>query len=869
MVKAIVLDSISKQPLEFVTVAVLKIKDTSLLSYTITDKNGAFTLRNLSQNEPSRLLISYVGYESLRVNLNFKKDEPVTNLGQLYLTPKTLKEVTIKGDRVPVIIKKDTIEFNAEAFKVRPNALVEDLLKKLPGVQVDHSGTISVNGKDIAKIKVDGKDFFANDPKIATRNLDASLISKVQVYDDRENDPDHLVPDYQVKKIINLKFKKALKNNTSANMDVAAGSQEHYDAKAFYARFQDKLQISATGNSNNLNGTGTFIDGLQMPLVFGGQPNSGLLKQTNMAVNLSSDLSKKLKLDINYEFHNDNRSDISIGNRQQFVGDTTFNTLSKKNQHDASGGHNLTAKAEWKPDTLTVIKYEPNFGYSYNANNNTGSSSSSNNFIPLLTTNISSDNSKGNVEQYQHTFNYYRKLSKKGASLSFINNLNINPDHSTGFTYNDLISYTAALQSDTLNRSAKTTNNTFSAGLTAAYHYPFNKKFSADISLSSSHNRNEGDLLTYQQDLKTGLYTIYLQDQSSDLVRNEWIQTAQPQLTYQFTDNISIKAGLVTQLQQIGNHFSNAGGDLNQRFIYVLPTVELHFNKVNINYSEGVQQPGINDLQPITIVYSQLFSFIGNPDLKPTRKHNFNVNYFDFKTEGQVFISLYSRVIVESNSILRERSISSDGVEVTTPINRNGRFTTYLNANFGKNFKKQGNWELHTSTYINGSYGHNFFEVNHQDGYQNTRAVTLSQDLTASWKDILELRPAYSISPALTTYQLVSYKGVSYTTQSASMAADLRLPEKMTWSVNYSHTYNPLVAQGFQKNTNLLSLTIARHIQKQDKGEIRFTCYDLLNQSISTYHFATENTVVDGQNQALRRYFLLSYKYRISVTNSK
>ncbi|MGZ3752703.1 MAG: hypothetical protein ACXVAU_15580, partial [Mucilaginibacter sp.] len=234
-----------------------------------------------------------------------------------------------------------------------------------------------------------------------------------------------------------------------------------------------------------------------------------------------------------------------------------------------------------------------------------------------------------------------------------------------------------------------------------------------------------------------------------------------------------------------------------------------------------------------------------------------------------VFISLYSRIIVESNSILRERSISSDGVEVTTPINRNGRFTTYLNANFGKNFKKQGNWELHTSIYINGSYGHNFFEVNHQDGYQNTRAVTLSQDLTASWKDILELRPAYSISPALTTYQLVSYKGVSYTTQSASMAADLRLPEKMTWSVNYSHTYNPLVAQGFQKNTNLLSLTIARHIQKQDKGEIRFTCYDLLNQSISTYHFATENTVVDGQNQALRRYFLLSYKYRISVTNSK
>ncbi|MFI5163502.1 MAG: carboxypeptidase regulatory-like domain-containing protein, partial [Sphingobacteriales bacterium] len=167
-IKAVVLDSLNKEPLGFATVAVLKVSDSSLISYTITDKTGAFSLRNLNTAEPSRLLISRVGYQSLHLTLSFKKDKPVNDLGQLFLAQKVLKEVTITAERTPVLIKKDTIEFNAEAFKVRPNAVVEDLLKKLPGVQVDNGGTITVNGKNISKIKVDGKDFFANDPKIAT-----------------------------------------------------------------------------------------------------------------------------------------------------------------------------------------------------------------------------------------------------------------------------------------------------------------------------------------------------------------------------------------------------------------------------------------------------------------------------------------------------------------------------------------------------------------------------------------------------------------------------------------------------------------------------------------------------------------------------
>ena len=166
-----------------------------------------------------------------------------------------LTEVTIKGEAVPLVIRKDTIDFNAEAFKVRPNALVQDLLKKLPGMQVDRDGSMTFNGKAISKIKVDGRDFFANDPKIASRNLDADMIARVQIYDDRENDPDHLQPDYEVKKIINLKFKKKFSKATFGKVTVGGGTQGRYQLDGLYNKSIDNLQVSVIGNSKNLGST--------------------------------------------------------------------------------------------------------------------------------------------------------------------------------------------------------------------------------------------------------------------------------------------------------------------------------------------------------------------------------------------------------------------------------------------------------------------------------------------------------------------------------------------------------------------------------------------------------------------------------------
>jgi hypothetical protein len=404
-------------------------------------------------------------------------------------------------------------------------------------------------------------------------------------------------------------------------------------------------------------------------------------------------------------------------------------------------------------------------------------------------------------------------------------------------------------------------NSDISEGLNAAYHAPLTKKLSADILLVTLHDRNSGELLTYDEDFKTGLYTIFLQDQSSNLIRNLWGDGINPQLTYNFNDNISLKAGVTALGQQIGNHFNSYTNDLNQDFFYLLPSAEIHVKDFTLSYGETVQQPSINNLQPITIVYSPLYTFTGNPLLKPTYFHNINFNYRKYNSAAGLNLNANSRIIIEKNTIVNEQTINAEGATVTTPINRNGRFTGYLSGSLSKHFKKQGKWDFTAISNASASAGHNFFIVNGQNGYQNTQSIYFEPVFVADWNNVISFEPNYRIDYATTQYQFVNYPKTNYTTQSAGMRVDLSLPQNFRWRADYTYKYNPIVEPGFQRSTNLLNFSVTRRIQKDGKGEIGLLCYDILNQNVSSRHYVVANTINDIQNQVMKRYLLLTYTY--------
>jgi hypothetical protein len=479
--KGIVLDSVSKSPVEFVTVAIVNAKDTSLISYTITNKNGVFSLTGIPSNRETKLIVSAMGYITFRKLLVFTPGE-VKDIGALYLNNKFLNEVVVKGERTPIIQKKDTLEFSTEAFKTRPNALVEDLLRLLPGVQIDNDGTINVNGKVVNKLLIDGKRFFGSDPKVATKNLDADLIANVQVYDDREDDPDHKLSDMEVGKIINLKLKKKIKKSTLGKIYGGAGTRDRYEVGGILSTFRDTLQVSLIGLANNLSRTGfsnselNSMGGLDRSGgsqaydgTLGGR-GSGLENFYSGGLNINNDYGKKLKTNLNYFYSTYTRDYKLKSFNEQTLPTTLLSTLSENVQRNKMERHSVGGLLEWAPDTVIKIRYDVKFNVTPSNNNYYGTSNSFNTQFPKLTNATGNGSSKGIGHSFTHNFSYYQKLKKAGESIYISQSLNLSNSGSDAFSYTNLISYSPDIPSSIYDRY---TNNGYIydiAGLAATIH---------------------------------------------------------------------------------------------------------------------------------------------------------------------------------------------------------------------------------------------------------------------------------------------------------------------------------------------------------------------------------------------------------------
>lgn len=857
IISASVLDSTSKERLEFVTVAVLKVKDSSLVSYTLTDKDGAFTLRNLHDNEPLRLLISCVGYKPLRIPVKFTNAEAL-NLGDLLLGSKTLTQVTIKGEIVPIIIKKDTIEFNAEAFKVRPNAVIQDLLKKLPGMQVDRDGIITFNGQDVSKVKVNGRDFFASDPRIATQNLDADMVASVQVYDDREDDPDHLKAPAEVKKIINLKFKKAFTESTFGNIAAGAGTQDRYKINGLFNKSINDLQVSILGNSNNLNNT-------DLNTTFA---SSGSRQTTNVNTNINDNFGKKAKLNMSYIVNHTSGDNNTNRNVAQFLHDTVLTANSANISHNLSTTHSLNGSLELLPNKNTNFKYTPTISYSTNTANNGSNSINYNNFTPILSQSANTGNSDGTNFRYSHNITFYKRLSKEGSSLTIGNSIQLSPNSSKAYSNNGLISYVSGLTSDTLQRLADNSSKNSSVSVSATYLYPFSKTISADVGITTSYSNSGSDLFTYDLDPVTGLYNVLLQTQSTSLSRNDWAETVSPSLIYR-NKKVFFNASVKISDEHINNHFNSSLPDIDQHFLYFFPTASLSIGRLSLSFSQTTIQPSITNLQPITLVHDPLNSSTGNPDLKPMDLRSYRVSFLSYNTQSRLSSNVFALVSQQTNIIVQDRITTPQGATLSMPVNGKDRVTYSLTGSLRKAWKKSGLWDMSMSTNISSAYGHNYYLVNHQPGYQNTYFVNLTQQFSIGWNDIVEIAPSYNIYPAVTSYQLINLPKTSYVQQNLTIPLDVQLQNRFSGTVSYAYFYNPLVAPGFQRHTHLLNFSVARAFLQKDRGEFRISCYDLLNQSTSSTHFVTDNVVNDIQSQATKRYFLFSFKYKFSEVSKK
>ncbi|WP_114781409.1 outer membrane beta-barrel protein [Botryobacter ruber] len=874
--------------LEYATVAVVEPRDSSLISYTLTTKEGTFTLRNLPAEQPLKVIVSFVGYQNFRKIIQLQKGETL-DFGSIKLSKNVqLAEVTVTGERQPVVFKKDTIEFNVEAFKTRPNAVVEDLLKKLPGLQVDIDGTITVNGRKVSKITVDGKDFFASDITVASKNIDVSLVDKVQVIDDRENDPDRLKNDAEVDKIINLKLKRAIKKSVFGKVYAGQGTRDRFEAGGMLNMFRDTLQLSVIGFGNNVNraafsnsdlhslggfgrsGTSTYEAGVDV-----GGRSWGIQNIGSGGFNLNYDLPKKLKTNLMYFYNNSvNNSESDGYSILPVKTDTTLFTDRSSRYTNFQTRHNINGLLQWTVDTASNIRYQPKVSFNEYRSISRENSLTENNYGNTVATQLNDGRRNGNSMGYEHRLAYYRRFKKKDQSINITNNLRLNPSNSTNLILAHAVQYkhrngNILTNNIPSNQELLVEEATNSGNFDIYYRHPLSKKVVSDWTLSTLYEGNIQERATYKYNPETQLTEEFLPDQSSDVQRDQLTYRIRPGLTWNISNKKRLQASAVLQKQNVFNTFKSIDQEINRSYYHVLPSLSYSAGQLSINYNMNLRQPYISQLQPAVMVWG-LYRSSGNPDLRPVKSHSVYMSYRKNIPASQIDYNISTNASLDENSIIQATIVdASEGTTFNKPINSGVYSYTWSHMQVSKRFKKVHDIQARISLSLNMNTNMRPIYMNKQEDTQHQYSPGLSSYFSLSWKELVQLEPNYSYSRNFNRYAVNTENNINSFSHRLNNMIRVSWPKKVIWELNQQYTYNSLIQRGFQKSTNLLHGSVSLQMLPKDKGQLKLTCFDLLNENRGIYSYVYDREQSTGTQLVLRRYFMLTFQYNFNKTVTK
>lgn len=462
IVRGTLKDSATKQALNDATVSVLGAKDSSLISFTLSSNSGFFEIKNVPAGAYI-ILVSYQGFNTLRKSFSITDKVPVADLGAVFMIQdyKMLGEVVVK-DEVPIKVKGDTIVYNANSFKVlNPNGTAEDLLKKLPGVQVERDGTVKAQGETVPKIYVDGKEFFGNDPKMATKNLTADMIDQVEVYDDMSDQAKFSgVDDGSRTRVMNLKLKKDKKQGMFGRASAGYGTDDRYTANlsANYFKGATKLSVVARGNNtNNLGFTNNDNLGIFSAGSAGGNRggnSSGITKNWNIGTNYSDLWGKDLELTGSYFFnHLNNYNNSRSSSVYTFPKDSVVNKFQSGISNNYNNNHRANLRLTYTLDSMNSIVYTPNLNLQNSESNRTDSSDSYNSG-KLDPSKVNDSRSvrenTGDGANWSNNITFRHRTSKKGRTFSINLTNGINNSTRDGSTISRIGNFRNGFKTETI-----------------------------------------------------------------------------------------------------------------------------------------------------------------------------------------------------------------------------------------------------------------------------------------------------------------------------------------------------------------------------------------------------------------------------------
>ncbi len=884
-------DTTEHQVLKRATVILLH-KDSTLATQVLSGDDGNFFISNIPSNNYI-LKIVFNGYETRFADFTVDNNNTALNAGIIYLVPQAHELETVIVQTSPIVIKKDTVEYSAGSFATKPNATAEDLLKKLPGVDVDKTGTIKAQGETVQRVLVNGKRFFGDDPRMATQNLPSDVIEKIQVFDDQSDQSAFTgFDDGNRVKTVNIVTKK---NNGAFGKFVAGvGNKSLYDVATNFNIFNGNQQISFIGQLNNTNkqnftaqdifgsgggrkgsgfggGSRGGFGGKQLQTLNANSTNSGIITTAAAGLNYRDQWGKNTSVYGSYFYNNL----LTSKDQKTLTENLVPNDTSIFNNQDQSSlrrviNQRINFNIETQFDSANSLIIRPNISYQKTNNSSHAATITTQGESGLL------NKSNATADSYNEGYNgnvdmlFRHRFQTAGRTFSLGINVNGNSNNSNGNNFSLTDYFNNGVDSAyTINQHYISKTKGQGISTTAAYTEPIGKNSQLELDYNYNYNKNTADRVTYNFDSTAQKFNSI-----DSLLTNQYLNTYSSNrvtLNYRIrSNNLNLSFGNGVQFGNLTSINNTKNLTLTQHYTNMYPTANFNYkfsptSSLRFNYSGRTSQPNVTQLQPVIDNSDPLNVEIGNPDLKQSFTHSFRLLYnsFDKVHFRNMFATINASFIHNqiSSAVITNPLTGADTIRYT---NLNGAYNISAFFNYGFQLKKpKSNLNFTTNLTDNRSVT----LINNTTNFTQNYTIGETAKFTTNLKNNFDIN--FSATP---TYNIARYSvqpslNENYFSQALNTEFTYYTKSGWLFEANFDYTAYSGRAEGYNTSVPLLNAAIAKQFFKNKQAELRFSVYDLLNQNVSIQRNVTENYIQDVQTKVLTRYALLTFTYNLKNFN--
>ena len=871
-----------------VIAATVKLRSAKDSLFTRTNADGAFSFKGVKSGQFT-LSITSLGFQSALRKYMYNEGEGNLALGVINLknSSKQLNEVVISGTPT-VTVKEDTLEFRAADYKLKDDAQVEDLLRKLPGVEVDKDGNVKAQGKAVTRVRVNGKDFFGGDVKTATQQLPANLIDKVQLIDDYGDQANFTgVKEGDPEKILNIQIRPDKNNGYFTQGRIGQGNEGRYQGNISANMFNKTQQISVQGNLNNTNtslfnfngggggarvqlGGGGGGGGARIQIGGGGgnAGGDGLTRVASVGLNYRDEWSKKLTSYGNYSYANRN-NEVLRTTQQQNINTSGF-LLNNQNStsNTSSINHRFNWNLEYKIDSVNYLKVTPYF----NLGQNNGTSANTFAFLQDGTSLISSGNNGGISSSETPNFGadalFNHRFGKRGRTASVT--LSLSKNNTT--QENDAINQTtpvgvpiAVYQRQVV--SNNNTNTTTRSGI--SYIEPLSRTESLEFNWNFSLADYQNGRTTLGTNTPGGVLAI-VASQSNDYTYS--FMTNRLGMNYRVTQkkyNYSLGLGVQPSLLS-GTSVSNQTS-YRRTALNIIPVLRYSYNfsktkEFNASYNGRNNEPSFNQLQPVTDVSNPQFPVVGNPNLKAEFSHNINIRYNNFNFEkGDVWFTNFSVNLTENKIVSNSAFLPGNKIE-TRYLNTNGFYSVNGFYTWSKPFAER-KYTLSINGFAN--YSNNINFVDDQKNIGKNLIISQGASFQLNPAQWIELNPGLNYTANKNTYSISAQQNTKVSTWNLTFNGKAYIRKTWILGADFTKALNKGYTSGFAVNPFIMNTYLEKQFLKNKAASLRFQIFDVYNENTSISRSVTANSINDTRSNRLARYAMLTFSLKLQKFNGQ